>query len=391
MKILIALTYYRPHVSGLTIYVERLANALAARGHAATVLTSQYDQTAPRHETVNGVAVVRVPVVARISKGVVMPTIGLEAWKLVPQHDVFSIHLPQLDATGFALRGRLLNKPVVVTYHSDLLLPPSLINWAAGTAIDLNNEAVAHLADALVAYTDDFARHSRLLARFLPKVRVIPPPVEMPEPSAEAVGAFKAKHGLAGRGPFIGIAARLAAEKGVEYLLEALPRIAERYPGAMILHAGPRDAIGEQAYLQKLNPLLETNRDRYLWVGSLSPAELAAFFRCCDVHVVASVNNTETFGLVQVEAALCGTPSVASALPGVRMPTQMTGMGRTFPPRDSAALAEAVVEVLSQRSRFIQPRIPIAEMFSPDTIAQAYEALFESLLTGRPISKVSGA
>jgi glycosyltransferase involved in cell wall biosynthesis len=380
MKILIALTYYRPHISGLTIYVERMARALAARGHTVTVLTSQYDPATPRRETLDGVDVRRVPVVARISKGVVMPTIGLEAWRLVPQHDVVSIHLPQLDATGFALRGRLLHKPVVVTYHSDLLLPPSLINLAAGSVVELNNHAVSRLADRLVAYTDDFARHSRLLSRYLDKVHVIPPPVEIPEPAPEAVRAFRAQHGLAERGPFIGIAARLAAEKGIEYLLEALPRLAEKYPGVKVLHAGPREAIGERAYLQKLNPLLEKNRDRYLWVGSLNAEQLAAFFACCDVHVVASVNSTETFGLVQVEAALCGTPSVASALPGVRMPTQMTGMGLTFPPRDSAALAQALLEVLDQRDRYVRPRAPIAEQFSPHTTARRYEELFTELL-----------
>jgi glycosyltransferase involved in cell wall biosynthesis len=380
MKILIALTYYRPHISGLTIYVERLARALVGRGHTVTVLTSQYDPATPRREILDGVNVIRVPVLARISKGVVMPTIGLEAWRLVPQHDILSIHLPQLDATGFALRGQLLGKPVVVTYHSDLLLPPSLVNWAAGTAINLNNHAVAQLADKLVAYTDDFARHSPLLSRYLPKVHVIPPPVEMPEPREAAVQTFKAKHQLEGRGPFIGIAARLAAEKGMEYLLEALPRVAEKYPGLMVLHAGPREAIGEQAYLQKLTPLLEKNKNRYLWVGSLNPEQLAVFFRACDVHVVASTNSTETFGLVQIEAALCGTPTVASALPGVRMPTQMTGMGRTFPPRDAGALADALLDVLDHHAQYVRPRAPIAEMFSPEMTAKQYEALFENLM-----------
>lgn len=380
MRILVALTYYRPHVSGLTIYVERLARAWVARGHQVTVLTSQYDKGLPVRERADGLEVVRAPVMSRISKGVVMPTIGLLAWQLAPQHDVFSIHLPQLDAAGFALRGRLLRKPVVVTYHSDLLLPPSLVNWAAGKVIDVTNHLVARLADRIVAYTDDFARHSPFLSRYLDKVHVIPPPVEIPEPTGEAVRAFKAQHKLEGRGPFIGIAARLAAEKGVEYLLEALDGIAEKYPGVMVLHAGPREAIGEHAYLQKITPLLEQQRDRYLWVGSLSAEQLAVFFRCCDVHVVASVNSTETFGLVQVEAALCGTPSVASALPGVRMPTKMTGMGLTFPPCDVGALTKAVCEVLANREHYVHPRRPIAEQFSPLTTAMRYEELFGPLL-----------
>ena len=66
MKILQVLTYYRPHTSGLTIYVERLSRALAARGHEVTVLTSHFDPTTPRDEVVDGVRVVRIPVAARV-------------------------------------------------------------------------------------------------------------------------------------------------------------------------------------------------------------------------------------------------------------------------------------------------------------------------------------
>ena len=107
MRILFALTYYRPHVSGLTIYVERLAREMARRGHSVTVLTSQYETDLPREETVDGVHVIRAPVLLRISKGVIMPTFGLLATRLVRQHDVVSLHLPQFDAAGVALRGRL--------------------------------------------------------------------------------------------------------------------------------------------------------------------------------------------------------------------------------------------------------------------------------------------
>ncbi len=380
MKILVGLTYYRPHVSGLTIYVERLARSLVQRGHSVTVLTAQYDAKLPRRETLHGVDVIRAPVALRVSKGVIMPTIGWLATRLVPAHDVVSLHLPQLDATGIGVRGRLWNRPVVITYHSDLILPPSPVNWLAQTVSDLGNDIAAHLADVLLAYTDDFAQHSRYLSKYLDKVKVIPPPVEMPVPAPEAVRAFREQYHLDGRGPVIGLAVRLAAEKGVEYLLEGLPLILERCPEIRVLHAGPKEAIGETAYLQKLERLIEPFRERYTFVGTLTPEQMAVFFTSCDVHVLPSINSTETFGLVQIEAALCGTPTVASSLPGVRVPTQITGMGRTVPPRDSAALAEAILEVLEHRPQYVRPREPIAELCSPSKIAERYEAVFEDLL-----------
>jgi glycosyltransferase involved in cell wall biosynthesis len=383
MKVLVALTYYRPHVSGLTIYVERLARSLVERGHTVTVLTAQYDPNLPRRETLHGVDVRRMPVMLRVSKGVIMPTIGWEATRLVPQHDVVSLHLPQLDATGIGVRGRLWRRPVVVTYHSDLILPPSVVNWIAQTVSDLGNDITAHLADVLLAYTDDFAQHSRYLSKYLDKVKVILPPVEMPVPSAEALRAFREQYHLDGSGPVIGMAGRLAAEKGVEYLIEALPRILERCPGARVLHAGPKEAIGETAYMQRLEQLIEPLHDHYSFVGTLTPEQMAVFFTCCDVHVLPSINNTETFGLVQIESALCGTPTVASALPGVRVPTQLTGMGRTVPPRDPPALADAILEVLEHRDQYVRPREPIAEMFSPAKTAERYEAIFADLLRAK--------
>jgi glycosyltransferase involved in cell wall biosynthesis len=147
-----------------------------------------------------------------------------------------------------------------------------------------------------------------------------------------------------------------------------------------VLHVGPRDAIGEAGYVRRINPLIEQQRERYTFAGTLDLADMAVFFRNCDVHVLPSINNTETFGMVQVEAALCGTPTVASALPGVRVVSQMTGMGLTVPPRDARALADAICEILAHREQYVRPRAPIAEQFSPMTAAERYEELFESLL-----------
>ena len=129
MRILTVLTYYRPHTSGLTIYAERLVQALAGRGHQVTVFTTQYQKDLPLREVQAGVQIIRVPVALRVSKGVIAPSFGRTATQLVREHDVVQLPLPQFDAPGVALRARRMGKLVVLTYHCDLSLPPGPFNF----------------------------------------------------------------------------------------------------------------------------------------------------------------------------------------------------------------------------------------------------------------------
>jgi glycosyltransferase involved in cell wall biosynthesis len=212
MKILTVLTYYRPHTSGLTIYAERLARAFARRGHQVTVMTTQYDPSLPREETLDGVNIIRVPVAARISKGVLAPTFGLVATKLVAQHDVVQMHLPQFDAPGVAFRGRLFGKPAVLTYHCDILLPPGAFNRVVNTVVDFQNNMAGMLSNHIVTYTQDYADNSPYLSRYASKLTPILPPVELPDPLPGAIEAFAEEHRVRERRPVIGMAARFAAE-----------------------------------------------------------------------------------------------------------------------------------------------------------------------------------
>jgi glycosyltransferase involved in cell wall biosynthesis len=384
LKILVALTFYRPHLSGLTIYVERLARGLAERGHTVTILTSQHSSELPRHELMDGVRVVRVPVAFRVSKGVVMPTFGRAATPLVREHDVLSVHLPQLDAWGLGLRSRLFHTPMVITYHCDLQLPPGRVNRVADQVTSLANGVAGRYADRIVAYTTDYARHSTFLRKFASKVQVIAPPVVMRAPDPAEVTNFRLSHGLGvnGPSPVIGLATRFAAEKGIDTLVAALPTLRDRFPRLQVLFAGPHENItGELRYRERLAPAIASQGDRWKFVGTLDPAtEMPAFFGALDCLLVPSVNSTESFGLVQVEAMLCGTPVVASDLPGVREPTRMTGMGLVVPPGNPAALADGVTRVLTERSEFDRPRAEIAELFDLDRTLESYEELFEDLL-----------
>ncbi len=220
MRILQVLTYYRPHISGLTIYAQHLSRSLAGAGHRVTVLTSQYDPSLPLNETQDGVDIVRVPVLFRLSKGVIMPSFGNTARRLIRTHDVAHLHLPQFDGAGLAINAHRLRKPVVLTYHCDIQLPPGALNALAGPAIRFANRLAARYTDRLVAYTEDYARHSPFLSRQMSKLQVIPPPVEIDPPARADIDAFANKWHLNGtHRPVIGMVARLATEKGVEVLV----------------------------------------------------------------------------------------------------------------------------------------------------------------------------
>jgi len=381
VNVLLVLTYYHPHVSGLTIYVKRLATALAERGHGVTVLTSRYDPALPAEEMLDGVRVVRMPVLFRVSKGVIMPTFPFHAWSLIRQHDVVSVHLPQFEASLLGLLGRLAGRPVVLTYHCDLQLPRGWFNRIVDKVVFVSNYFAGHLAQAIVAYTQDFAEHSHFLSRFLNKVHIIPPPVVMPPPDPEEVEAFRTAHDLHGR-PVVGMAARLATEKGVEVLIEALPTLLKTYPRLKVLFAGQyKNVMGEEAYYRHLMPLIESlGPDHWEFLGVLGQDQMPAFFAACDVLVVPSLNSTESFGLVQVEAMLCGTPSIASNLPGVRQPPRMTGMGAVVPIGDAEALAEAIHRVLRSPEDYARPRSLIEQTFSLERTVGGYEDLFDRVV-----------
>jgi glycosyltransferase involved in cell wall biosynthesis len=213
-------------------------------------------------------------------------------------------------------------------------------------------------------------------------VHVIPPPVIMPTPDPEAVEAFVIQHDLADR-PVVGMAARLATEKGVEVLIEAMPRLLEAFPRLKVLFAGQyEDVVGEEVYYHRLMPMIQAlGPDHWEFLGVLTQEQMPAFYAACDVLVVPSLNSTESFGLVQVEAMLCGTPSIASNLPGVRQPPRMTGMGAVTPIGDSSALAEAIIRIIQNPGDYARPRDVIADTFSLERTVSGYESLFDRLVS----------
>jgi len=381
MNILIVLTYFQPYKSGLTIYAVRQAKALAACGHHVTVLTSRYDRGLSSEEWDEGVRIIRIPVAFRLSKGVVMPQLLFKAWRLIGQADVVNLHVPQADAALLAILAKLRRRPVVVTYHCDIRVPEGLINKVAGWAVRLAHRISAGLADVIVHNTRDFAEHSKFLKKYLNKLSIIQPPVTVEPVTAEDVAAFRNKYGIRPDQRVVGMVARLASEKGVETLVEALPEVVKVVPNMRVVFVGEYENVpGESVYRERLQPIIQDLGAYWTFLGVVSEVEKSAFFKVCDVLVLPSINSTESFGMVQVEAMTCSTPVIATDLPGVRQPVLSSGMGIIVPPREASALAGALIDILETGVGIDPEKVKaLVDYYAPETVAQAYESLIKDL------------
>lgn len=377
-RILIVLTYYHPHWTGLTANAQNLAIGLAQRGHTVTVVTSQYRSNLPREETHQGVRIVRVPSAFRLSRGQVMPGFPGAIRRLLAEHDLAMVFTPMLETWLVGMLAHWSGKPMVMAHQGDLVMPKGLWNQVVQKGMDWLLDQGARTADRITILNQDYAEHSAYLKPWLDKVTAIYPTIDIPQPRPAAVAAWRRELALEGR-PVVGFAGRFVEEKGFDYLLQAMPLVAERIPEVAFVFAGETNVAYEDFYM-RCQPLIEANAERLVALGLVTDRQrLADYYAMCDLFVLPS--RTDCFAVVQVEAMLCGTPVVVSDIPGAREPVRVTGMGLRVPPGDPAALADGIVQVLQNPTHYARERGEIEAIFDPQASVAAYERLVGELLT----------
>ncbi len=381
MRVLITSTYFHPYSSGLSVYALRLARGLAELGHEVCVLTSQYDPKLAPEETLAGFRVVRVKVGTKLSKGVLMPGFHTQAKKWIAWADVVNVHMPQFESVVIARLAKRAKKPLVVTYHCDLVMSGGWFSRLAGWVTTQLGKWTLKQAQVIVQNTLDYAENSAVLKPYLEKVVEVPTPVDSLDPVPEEAKSFRLRFGLMESDKVLGLAGRVASEKGYEYLAQALPLVWQKYPSARVVHAGSwKGVIGEETYLAKVEQMIQPFGDKWKSLGFLSDEDFMRFFAACDLLVFSSLNATESFGIVQIEALSQGTPVVASDLPGVRQPVLRTGIGRIVPVRDAESLAEGIISVLEEGPG--ARKVPEAYLgqFEQKKVAERYQEIYSSMV-----------
>jgi glycosyltransferase involved in cell wall biosynthesis len=380
VKILVTLTYYHPHWTGLTVIAQHLAEGLAARGHAVTVLASQHDRELPRHQEVNGVDVIRLPSLGRISRTTIMPSYPAVLARLTAKSEIVHLHTPLPEAALVVSQARLLRRPTLITHQGDVVMPAGVANRVIQRAMDTSLGLAMRLSDGVVVHAADYAHHSTFLAPFAHRIRGIYPPVILPPPRSATVQAWRQRLGLAGK-RLIGFAGRFVEEKGFDFLLQAMPLVRSRVPDAHFVFAGDSD-IAYERFFERCRGLVEAQSGALTRLGLLRHRQqMADFYAMCDVFVLPS--RSDSFAAVQVEALLSGTPLVSTDIPGAREVVRVTGSGRLVPPGDPVALADGIVEVLTNSAPYQPAPEMVRAVFDPERSVSEYEDLMLRLVRRR--------
>ena len=312
-------------------------------------------------EYIEGVPVRRLRTFGRLAGAPLAP--GLITAPGRSKADILHFHFPSPPGE---MASWFLPKdiPLVVTYHCDIVGPQHL-----GTVYQPIVNRFLRRADRILVTNPRVLEHSKTLAPFQDKCRVVPlgietEPYEMTDEIAAKVREIK--ESVKGR-PIVLFAGRLVYYKGLEYLLKAFTDLvcepeydSSRDPVLVLVGSGP---LNDDLHRQVRGLGIEGS---VVFTGRLDDPDLIAHMHACEMLVFPSIASSEAFGLVQIEAGLCSKPSICTDLPtGVPWVNQHEKTGIVVPPEDSEALSHAMAHLLAR-----------------DDIARQYGAAFkERVLT----------
>jgi len=373
-KVLFVLTYYRPHWTGLTKYAASVAEGLVAAKHDVSILCTQHGAGLPGQESIGGVRINRTPVLFRFSRTQISPLFLVKAALLIKETDVVIVFLPLVEAIFISILAKFFGKKLILVHNGDLVLPKGALNRFMEFIYYLTSFFSIKLSDKIVVHTKDYSKHSKLLSKFESKWQVIPTPVKVYKARGSEVRKFKRDNGLENK-KLVGFSGRFVEEKGVEFLLKAIPLVISRIPSAYFVFAG-ESKVDYENYWQKIEPLIRKNKRYLKTLGLILDRKiLMSFYSSLDVLAISS--QTDCFPTVQVEAVLLGIPVVCTDIPGARWVVKSTGMGVLVQSRNPLSLARGIIKVLKGRESFIKPREEIEKIFDYDRTINDYDRLLQ--------------
>ncbi len=380
MRIAHIVPVYPPYGGGMGRVAYEMVEELCRMGHDAQAITPRYATRVKDGTDQSHVRFLRP--LCTSGNAAFVPSLFFS----LRGYDLVHLHYPFFGATFITLLFRLFHPhvPLVVSVHMD----PALSGWRRYVHILARRivlPLLLRVSDACIGSTFDYIASSEFHASFLAQKKLwheIPFGVDTNHFSvASRRSDFYSRYGLDSQIPiilFVGGMDKPHAFKGVPVLLESLAIL-------------QKDGVVFQAVCVGKGPLRE-EYERYAkelgiaqhvhFFSDVTYEALPLFYQHAHVFVLPSVGKGESFGLVLLEAMACGTPVVATDIPGLRTVARVGG--DAVPPKDRAALADALrIRLLKHLTVAEREALhhTIASRYSWESVATSLASLYASLVT----------
>ncbi len=411
MRILHVCHDYWPAVGGSELLLKEVSERLVGWGEEVRVFTSNapsaeafINASLPLlpagEETIGGVPVRRFPTSRRLRP--LLDLVMHGAWRLrLPFNDL--VRTVWNGPTCLRMvREIIREKPDLVTatafpfqtmyypFVARLFTPFPIVlipcfhpadPWAFDRRI---MEKALKAADALIALTEYERDH--LLSMGVPagKVHVIGAGTDPERFQGIDGSAFRARHRIGKADPIIAFIGRMESEKGVDALLEAMPRVWRAVPSARLVMAGPSTHYSP-AIAARIAAFPPEGREKIMLLGVISDAEKREMLAACDLLALPS--RVESFGIVYLEAWACGKPVIGCRTGAVSSVIEHEGDGLLVSYGDAEQLAGAIIRLVSdegmRRRMGEKGRAKVADRYTWTRIAQRMRELYRQLTPDR--------
>lgn len=342
MRILQVNKLYYPEIGGIEKTLQQISEGLNDLPEIDLKVLVCQKKGRGRIESVNGVEVHRTGSLGVISSVPISFSFIWTLKKLSKDQDIIQFHLPfPLGDLGCLLSGYKGN--VVVFWHSDVVKQKKWMLFYRPIM-----ELFLKRADLILVGAQGIANGSKYLRPYMGKCKVVPFAVE--ENMLKSGGKFLEEYGYDRkhyvlRFLFVG---RLVYYKGCSVLLEAIARMGEAGFLTIIGSGELEGSLQQQCHELGIDERVE-------FVGIVSDERMKRYYAEADVFVLPSIERSEAFALVQLEAMAYGVPVVNTNLPsGVPEVSIHMKSGLTVEPKDVNGLAKAMDWMVTHRDERIQ-------------------------------------
>ena len=379
MNIWMMTNTYTPFVGGVARSVLSFTQECRKAGHRVLVVAPVYEG-APHAEP----DVVRIPALQDFNGSdfsVALPIPGyLRPHFEACRPDIVHSHHPHLLGNTAVRIASRFSRPLVFTHHT---MYEHYLHYVPAEASRMREFVIAlvtgycNLCDCVIAPSRSVAEMLRERGVETP-IEIIPTGVDVRQFEQGDGVAFRRVHGISPRAFIAGYVGRLAPEKNLPFLAEAMRQFAVQVKRGhfLVVGSGPSAEVIQRIFREG-----GLSRRLHL-VGSLEGQDLVDAYHAMDAFVFASYSETQ--GMVLAEAMAAGKPVVALDAPGVREVVRDGCNGRLLYGDDPEELAEAVAEMayLSWRRRRQLSRgaSETAREFSIDRCGRDLLAVYDRLI-----------